>query len=99
MKLPASDIACFRRLFRAVALVFTTKGRRLPAIGAIAPWLPRLSTTLYVALAVSAGLGTPAAAATIDNQFRAWLANDLWPEARARGISSQTFEAAFDGVR
>jgi membrane-bound lytic murein transglycosylase B len=29
----------------------------------------------------------PASAAKIDDQFRAWLANDLWPEAKANGIS------------
>ncbi|MET0941509.1 MAG: lytic murein transglycosylase [Mesorhizobium sp.] len=100
MKLPASNIACFRRLLRAATrLAFNAGDRRLPAIGAIAPWLPRLSTTLYVALTVCAGLGWPASAAAIDDQFRTWLADDLWPEAQARGISSQTFEAAFGGVR
>jgi lytic murein transglycosylase len=41
---------------------------------------------------------TPASAAQIDDQFRAWLANDLWPEAKAKGISQTTFDAAFDGV-
>lgn len=32
-------------------------------------------------------------------QFRTWLANDLWPQARQRGISQQTFNAAFSGVQ
>ncbi len=36
---------------------------------------------------------------TIDAQFAAWLKNDLWPEARSRGISQSTFNAAFSGVR
>jgi membrane-bound lytic murein transglycosylase B len=38
-------------------------------------------------------------AAPVDDQFRAWLANDLWPEARAKGISKKTFDAAFAGVK
>jgi lytic murein transglycosylase len=41
----------------------------------------------------------PAAASKIDDQFRAWLADDLWPEAKARGVSKETFELAFSGVR
>lgn len=36
--------------------------------------------------------------ANIEGQFRDWLAGDLWPEARARGISAETFNAAFAGV-
>lgn len=41
----------------------------------------------------------PAAAAQIDDQFRVWLQNDLWPEAKARGISQKTFDAAFAGIK
>ena len=41
----------------------------------------------------------PVSAAAIDDQFRAWLQNDLWPEAKAKGISKKTFDAAFDGVK
>ncbi|MER9232003.1 lytic murein transglycosylase [Mesorhizobium sp. M0622] len=44
-------------------------------------------------------LATPAPAAKIDDQFRAWLGNDLWPEAKANGISKKTFDAAFDGIK
>jgi len=44
-------------------------------------------------------LATPASAAKIDDQFRAWLQNDLWPEAKAKGISRKTFDAAFDGIK
>lgn len=43
-------------------------------------------------------LVAPAAAAKVDDLFRAWLQDDLWPEARAKGISRQTFDAAFAGV-
>ena len=41
----------------------------------------------------------PASAAKVDDLFRAWLQNDLWPEAKSRGISKQTFDAAFAGVK
>lgn len=44
-------------------------------------------------------LSLPAPAAPIDDQFRAWLKNDLWPQARASGISQKTFDAAFDDVK
>lgn len=37
--------------------------------------------------------------ASVDEQFRVWLANDLWPQAKAQGISKKTFEAAFAGVK
>lgn len=41
----------------------------------------------------------PASAAKLDEQFRAWLQNDLWPQASASGVSQQTFEAAFAGIK
>ncbi|MDX8444217.1 lytic murein transglycosylase [Mesorhizobium captivum] len=41
----------------------------------------------------------PSRAAPIDDQFQAWLQNDLWPEAQAKGISKKTFDAAFIGVK
>src|SRR5262245_47522982 len=49
--------------------------------------------------ALLAAWATPAASAKIDDQFRAWLAVNLWPEARALGVSKETFEIAFSGVR
>ncbi len=55
-----------------------------------------LATLAFLVLAMLPAL--PVAAAQIDDQFRAWLQKDLWPEARAKGISRKTFEAAFDGV-
>nr|WP_040665247.1 lytic murein transglycosylase [Nitratireductor aquibiodomus] len=39
-----------------------------------------------------------ASAQSIEAQFRDWLAQDLWPEAQRRGISSATFNAAFASV-
>ena len=53
-----------------------------------------MATTLAGLLALS-----PASAAKIDDQFRAWLAGDLWPEASAQGVSEATFNAAFKGVK
>ncbi len=41
---------------------------------------------------------SPANAQSVSSQFRSWLANDLWPQARQRGISEKTFNAAFSGV-
>ncbi|MEO9614846.1 MAG: lytic murein transglycosylase [Nitratireductor sp.] len=40
----------------------------------------------------------PAAAASIEKQFRAWLDADLWPAAKANGVSRATFDAAFTGI-
>lgn len=40
----------------------------------------------------------PARAQTIEQQFRTWLANDLWPSAQKQGVSKRTFDAAFAGV-
>ncbi|WP_292381998.1 lytic murein transglycosylase [Mesorhizobium sp.] len=41
----------------------------------------------------------PASAAKIDDQFSAWLQTDLWPDAKAKGISKNTFDAAFNGIK
>ena len=48
--------------------------------------------------AVLIGWAAISAAATLDQQFKAWLRGDLWPEARSRGISAETFNAAFAKV-
>ncbi|GHC67287.1 lytic murein transglycosylase [Limoniibacter endophyticus] len=39
------------------------------------------------------------ARADINGGFRQWLANDLWPEARSRGVSERTFRSSFEGMR
>jgi lytic murein transglycosylase len=41
----------------------------------------------------------PAPAADVNSLFADWLKTDLWPEARARGITATTFNAAFSGVK
>jgi lytic murein transglycosylase len=58
-----------------------------------------LARVLGAGLVLSALAASPAAAQSkIDGQFRAWLSRNLWPDAKAAGISEATFEAAFDGV-
>ncbi|MCP1167444.1 lytic murein transglycosylase, partial [Limimaricola sp. ASW11-118] len=34
----------------------------------------------------------------VERQFRGWLEQNLWPRARADGVSRAVFEAAFSGV-
>jgi lytic murein transglycosylase len=63
------------------------------------PGLGKLSVALVLFSIISGFLGAPASAAKIDDQFRAWLQNDLWPEAKTKGISKNTFDAAFDGIK
>ncbi|MET3593405.1 lytic murein transglycosylase [Mesorhizobium shonense] len=58
-----------------------------------------LAVTIFVVIAMALGVSTPSRAAPIDDQFQAWLQNDLWPEAQAKGISKKTFDAAFIGVK
>ena len=58
---------------------------------------PRWAMAILVIL--FALFACPALAAKVDDQFHAWLQSDLWPEAKAKGVSQATFKAAFDGVR
>ena len=36
--------------------------------------------------------------AAVERQFQSWLQNTVWPQARAKGVTRKTFEAAFDDV-
>lgn len=45
------------------------------------------------------GLASPAGASNVEAMFADWLRGELWPEARAAGVSAETFNAAFGGVR
>ena len=54
---------------------------------------------LFIALLV--GTALPACAQNkpaVDKQFRSWLAETVWPQARSKGVSAETFNAAFAGV-
>lgn len=37
--------------------------------------------------------------AQIEAQYQSWLQQEIWPEAKARGVSRATFEQSFKGVR
>jgi len=54
--------------------------------------------TIAAAILFILSLSPAFAQSGINAQFRTWLSEDLWPEARRAGISQQTFNAAFDGV-
>ncbi len=60
-------------------------------IGAARRWVAALAIAL-------SGQIASASAQDVTSQFQTWLQNDLWPDARARGVSPQTFNAAFNGV-
>lgn len=51
----------------------------------------------FIAL-ILLGFSTAAQAASIDDQFRTWLEQSLWPDAKSAGVSRATFDAAFKGV-
>lgn len=64
---------------------------------------PQLRMTIarmaaLVAMALLAAIPAQAKDAAVEALFQAWLKEDLWPAARARGVSAATFGAAFSGV-
>ncbi|TPK97826.1 lytic murein transglycosylase [Mesorhizobium sp. B2-4-12] len=67
--------------------------------GAIERVHRRFSFVFFLATLVGLFLALPASAAYVDDQFQAWLQTDLWPEAKSKGISKKTFDAAFLGVK
>lgn len=61
-----------------------------------------MRATLLAGLLVLLSFFAPLAAlaqSSVTAQFQSWLQNDLWPQARSRGVSAETFNAAFAGVR
>ncbi|MDN2568215.1 lytic murein transglycosylase [Aquibium sp. A9E412] len=58
----------------------------------------RPSLLVLLAAAAMLALAATAGAQGVAERFRTWLAEDLWPDARARGVSADTFNAAFAGV-
>ena len=65
----------------------------------------KASVRRSLALALSACLlwSIPAAhaapsKAAVEQQFQAWLANDLWPEAKGAGVSRAAFDKAVAGL-
>ncbi len=58
-----------------------------------------LFRTLSVAVALSLPLpALSAPKAQVENQFKSWVQQDLWPEAAAAGVSKASFARAFSGV-
>lgn len=56
---------------------------------------------LAFALAALLAAALPAAAverAAVERQFQGWLASDIWPEARAAGVSEASFQRALSEV-
>lgn len=55
----------------------------------------------FWALLIALCLAVPVAAQdkdAVERQFQSWLEKTIWPQARAKGVSRKTFDAAFDGV-
>jgi lytic murein transglycosylase len=65
--------------------------------------MTRAASLLCLAIVVSL-LPIGAALAAVDRPkleraFADWIEDDVWPEAKAAGVSRATFESAFDGVK
>ena len=55
-------------------------------------------TLLFIAAGMAeAGAGTPDRA-RVEKDFQAWLISDIWPQAKAVGVSRATFDRALGGV-
>lgn len=52
------------------------------------------AATVFAATVVEAAVNRVAT----ERAFQAWLKDDIWPEARAAGVSRKTFDAALSGV-
>lgn len=62
--------------------------------------LRRLHLALALGLLSTSVMTAPTVAQSrLDTQFQSWLERDLWPDAKAAGVSRETFEGAFTGVK
>ncbi|WP_425101559.1 lytic murein transglycosylase [Tropicibacter sp. S64] len=57
-----------------------------------------LRIVLLAVLLLLPGLATAQNRAAIEKQFQSWLQSEIWPRARAKGVSRATFEGSFRGV-
>ncbi|MBB4093652.1 lytic murein transglycosylase [Ochrobactrum pecoris] len=57
----------------------------------------KIALGLVAGLAISPAIAAPSKA-QIESQYRTWLEKDLWPEAKAAGVSRAVFDQAFAGV-
>lgn len=67
-----------------------------------APFRRRMWVALLLVISILLALPLAphsAAAQDVNDLFRRWLRQDLWPAARARGVSVENFNAAFAGIR
>src|SRR5690606_33939802 len=56
----------------------------------------KLAVAFSVALVATAAIAAPSKA-QIESQYRKWIDHDLWPEAKAAGVSRAVFDQAFAG--
>ncbi len=60
--------------------------------------MTRLAPLVFAAaMVVSTAMAAPDKVA-VEREFQTWLTGDLWPQARAAGVSKATFDKAFEGV-
>src|SRR5690606_34448860 len=57
----------------------------------------KIGLALLAGLVISPAIAAPSKA-QIESQYRNWLEKDLWPEAKAAGVSRAIFDQAFAGV-
>ena len=57
----------------------------------------KIGLALLAGLVISPAIAAPSKA-QIESQYRNWLEKDLWPEAKAAGVSRAVFDQAFAGV-
>lgn len=57
----------------------------------------KIALGLALAVAVSPAVAAPSKA-QVESQYRNWIEKDLWPEAKAAGVSRAVFDQAFAGV-
>ena len=64
--------------------------------------LKRVSFFFVATVLTFCGLQTPASSAVdrpgLERGFPQWIEKEIWPEAKAAGVSRRTFDAAFSGV-
>ncbi len=68
----------------------------MSALGYLARLLAPLIALAAILAAVPAGAAVNRAAT--EREFQAWLAGEIWPEAKAAGVSRKTFDTALGGV-
>ncbi|MFW2544282.1 lytic murein transglycosylase [Primorskyibacter sp. 2E107] len=57
-----------------------------------------LRVVLLTILMILPGLASAQNRAAVERQFQSWLQSEIWPRARAKGVSRAIFDGAFRGV-